>query len=419
MQFPVVEPDTENADVDFDYPSPGEYFNVTWDPEDILPPRVIDDPLSFTVDIILYEFNLDTGLWVELQVLATNVPNTGERQVTIQAIEDNSRELPDVCPIAIAVAVSGESTSLSSNSKRDNDWLARIKHAAGTAKQWTKQTYAIVIEKGTEAIEIVSELIETVVEKGAEVIVIVVEGVTSTVKRSIRQRCNSWCGGQLPNIGQEILRRLPPCPPTTQKARRDPQFEIDEHKSLISFFHPGADSCFRQRIIRRLAWMDCHQTIVHTSIDLYYFPCCVHREHQGSGQQCCYDHAGLLIIGPDSGGTVDLYSPKSNFLGHQLHDVLPYLYCCVGSFPDCNAYYQKRPSSDGTGYQCRPPGMLLALSESKKMSNFLFFLMQHVSMETLTLLQRTDLNTPSMERESSPSLRLLATVLPSKEEWLR
>ncbi len=242
MQFPVVEPDNENADVDFDYPSPlllpDESFGVTWDPEDILPLPVIDDTLSFTVDIILYEFNLDSGLWVELQDLATDVPNTGERQVTIQAIEDNSRELPDVCPIAIAVVVSGESTSLSSNSKQGIDLLALIQRAAGTVKKWARQAYAIVNEVG---------------------------------KALFRQKCYSWSRGEFPwpkIDGQEILRRLPPCPPNAQKARQDPQFEIDEHKSLISFFHPDADSCFRQRIIRRLACMDCHQTIVHTSIDL-------------------------------------------------------------------------------------------------------------------------------------------------------
>lgn len=82
----------------------------------------------------------------------------------------------------------------------------------------------------------------------------------------------------------------------------------------------------------------------------------INSENQGSGQQCCYNTSGRLIVGPPGGGTVDLYSPSSDFLQHQLQDVLPFFYCCVGPFPNCDAYYQKRPSSDGTGYQLPVPG---------------------------------------------------------------
>ncbi len=240
MQFPVVEPDNENADVDFDYPSPlllpDESFGVTWDPEDILPLPVIDDPLSFTVDIVLYEFNLDTGLWEELQDLATDVPNTGERQVTIQAIEDNSLELPDVCPVAIAVVVSGESTSLSPTSKRGIGLSALIQRAVGTVKRWARQAYTIVFEAVTEVLSLTERAI----------------GIL------LRELCESWCNGQPPNIGQEILDRLPPCPPDVQRALSDPQFKLDNR--LISFFHPSATSCYRQETITRLAWMDFHAT---------------------------------------------------------------------------------------------------------------------------------------------------------------
>ena len=76
----------------------------------------------------------------------------------------------------------------------------------------------------------------------------------------------------------------------------------------------------------------------------------------GSGQQCCYSEDGTLLVGPESGGTVDLYAPDQHFWKHQFHDVLPFIFCCKGLFSDCSAYYEKRPSDNGDGYDLIPPG---------------------------------------------------------------
>ena len=75
------------------------------------------------------------------------------------------------------------------------------------------------------------------------------------------------------------------------------------------------------------------------------------------GQQCCYYKNGTLAVGPKAGGTVDLYSPEKYFWKHLLHDVIPFLACCTGLFPDCSSYYNRRPSNNGDGYVCPPPGM--------------------------------------------------------------
>ena len=85
-----METDVENAVVNFDYPGllflPNEPFNVTWNPENILLHTVFGEPSSFTVDVVLHEYNFNTEVWTELQVLANNIPNTGETQVMIQGI---------------------------------------------------------------------------------------------------------------------------------------------------------------------------------------------------------------------------------------------------------------------------------------------------------------------------------------------
>ena len=60
-------------------------------------------------------------------------------------------------------------------------------------------------------------------------------------------------------------------------------------------------------------------------------------------------------MGAPGGGSVDKVSPQ-NFLGHFLEDVLPAFLCCFGPLSNCDAYYQKRPSDNGEGYNPPNPG---------------------------------------------------------------
>ena len=95
-----------------------------------------------------------------------------------------------------------------------------------------------------------------------------------------------------------------------------------------------------------------------------YIAYCYHslnRENQGSGQQCCYDKQGGLLIGPDSGGTVDLYSNKLHFWKHTIFDVAPFILCCRTLRANCQAYYDKRPSDDGSRYSARRCGMYICV----------------------------------------------------------
>ena len=80
----------------------------------------------------------------------------------------------------------------------------------------------------------------------------------------------------------------------------------------------------------------------------------------GSGQQCCYDSNGDIIVGPPGGGTADLVSPDVSFTEHFFEDVLPFWLCCkAGIFSSCGTYYQHRPSDDCSQYvPPPPPGMI-------------------------------------------------------------
>ena len=77
----------------------------------------------------------------------------------------------------------------------------------------------------------------------------------------------------------------------------------------------------------------------------------------GYGNQCCYDSVEKLIVGPLAGGTVDIVSPKKNMRDHFYEDVLPFIWCCKGEFPNCrDNYYKFRPSDDGSRYNPPLPG---------------------------------------------------------------
>ena len=130
---------------------------------------------------------------------------------------------------------------------------------------------------------------------------------------------------------------LPPCPCMSNQAATEPGYK--ESNFLNSFFHPGADTCFR--------------STTATSM--------------GAGQQCCYAQDGSIVFGPPGGGTADRYSPDNDFWRHQWYDVVPWLACChfarqkvsvaktvskTGSIP-CEKYYGHRPSDDCSDYD--PP----------------------------------------------------------------
>ena len=197
--------------MDFDYPDllfePGISFDVSWSPQLIIP---FEDPNTYTVDIVLYEYDATSNIWKELETLAADIPNTGERSVTAIAddscLSDNSINA-GVCQVAIKVAV-GRALSDSSSAAK----LERV-------GVWSGMAYLALLNE-------------------------------------LRERCEAWCESQPENIGQEILDRLPPCPPTMQRAIEDTRFEEERLSSVIDvtmydiqwrrFFHEGATSCFRQ-----------------------------------------------------------------------------------------------------------------------------------------------------------------------------
>ena len=98
------------------------------------------------------------------------------------------------------------------------------------------------------------------------------------------------------------------------------------------------------------------QTCSLTSLFIYIF---IHfHSNQGTGQQCCYNEIGDLIVGPRNGGSLDRVHVEAGVpaLSHFFHDIVPYWDCCMLS-DNCKKYFEKRPSNDGAKYIPPKPGM--------------------------------------------------------------
>lgn len=118
---------------------------------------------------------------------------------------------------------------------------------------------------------------------------------------------------------------LPPCPCTSDQARADVGNFVSDQNSQLSFYHPGASSCYRS------------------------------LNNDRSGQQCCYGSDGNILVGPPGGGTADAVAPDGisfSTVGHFFLDVVPFFACCKFS-DNCDTYYENRPSDDCSDYE--PP----------------------------------------------------------------
>jgi len=158
----------------------------------------------------------------------------------------------------------------------------------------------------------------------------------------IEQQCDRFVEADrwLKNFANE----LPVCPCLLRQAivdqgRYAPDFECDKDRNSKCFFHRGAQHCVRTGM----------------------------PNHDGAGQQCCYDFAGYLMMTSDNkwGGNPmrshDLgvlpwnEANKIPTLSHYLQDVIPFYPCCMWQEEQsngCQNYrFERRPSQDCVGYQ--------------------------------------------------------------------
>ncbi|KAK5932062.1 hypothetical protein CgunFtcFv8_003797 [Champsocephalus gunnari] len=161
-----------------------------------------------------------------------------------------------------------------------------------------------------------------------------------------RSRCLQWdvLENKLPNFLEDLIT----CPCTLAQARADTgrfhtDYSCDIERGSVCTYHPGSVHC-----VRAIQASPTH----------------------GSGQQCCYDSTGALVLTGDSigGSTPDRAHdwgsppyrepPRVPGYSHWLYDVMSFYYCCLWS-DHCNIYFKHRPSSGCRSYQPPKAGVVL------------------------------------------------------------
>nr|XP_046241528.1 sushi domain-containing protein 2 isoform X2 [Scatophagus argus] len=161
-----------------------------------------------------------------------------------------------------------------------------------------------------------------------------------------KRKCLQWdvLEKKLPSFLDELI----DCPCTLAQARADTgrfhaDYSCDIERGSVCTYHPGCVHCVRA---------------IQAS------------PKHGSGQQCCYDSTGALVLTGDSlgGSTPDRAHdwgsppyrkpPRVPGYSHWLYDVMSFYYCCLWS-EDCHIYFNHRPSSGCRNYQPPRAGVVL------------------------------------------------------------
>ena len=177
---------------------------IAWDTTSFIPQSILEEfDVTVTVSIVLFELDTETGNTQFVANLASGISNIGQHTITIPSM---------VGEMSTAVFQVTVDEVLSSSPIPEYIELV-FDEIRGQTAQWSDLSY-------------VSE------------------------SNYVRSKCEEWCESQPEDIGEKILERLPPCPPTANRAEADSVFE--EEKLILfgdafrELFHPGTSSCYRQ-----------------------------------------------------------------------------------------------------------------------------------------------------------------------------
>ena len=180
---------------------PNDKAVINWSPDSIVPLYFEDTfavSTDYNVDIYLYRLDLMSENYTKIERIASNIPNTGMYEITLPLVNLQDSFAASL----IGISLSKQFASRSTRNALSNTVLSLLTRAS---------KFGLIYVGGSLA---------------------------------SRALCAAWLLTEPDDIGEMILDRLPPCPPVQNAALNDPVFT--EENFLLSFFHPGASSCFRQ-----------------------------------------------------------------------------------------------------------------------------------------------------------------------------
>ena len=180
-------------------------MEITWDQDSLLPQSLTDkQDVRVIVDIQLAEVDVKTGNTRTIASLASDVANSGRYQATVPS--DYEGISPAVVQITIA------------NIQSKDSLRPHLENAYNQIKEqlahWSKEIY---------------------VSSGSNI---------------LQEKCVEWYSAEPDSIGDDIVGRLPSCPPTESRMTHTFVKE-DCGDAFREFYHPGTSSCYRQILFTR------------------------------------------------------------------------------------------------------------------------------------------------------------------------
>ena len=203
---------------DFAYDLGDNMVMLKWKPIRI--PSIVTNMFrgSYTVDVSLHSLDPQTKTHSFFKNLATNVPNTGSLEAILPSIDEPYK----VVAVGVSISENSISEALDSlnNGNQDDDMISII----GVVNKLRK-----VVKYLKKPVTLLKDI---------------------AIDAAKRIGCETFCYLEPDNIGNEINQRLPPCPPTSSRAKRDSQFTREI--PLLELVTTGTlGQCFSQSVFDR------------------------------------------------------------------------------------------------------------------------------------------------------------------------
>ena len=206
---------------------------IKWKPLTVSPTIATMFRKPYTVDFSIYSLDPQTNAHSFYRNLATDIPNTGSYEITLPSIDQ------PYMITALGVSVSQNSIS---------EFLSDINNLNDGNQDKTLRESIDEITGYIDAVKNARKFIRNPVTFVKNTIK---EGIAGTLyDAGKRLGCELFCALEPDNIGNEINQRLPSCPPTSNRARRDSQFTREN--PFLEFFTAGSvGQCFAQSVFDR------------------------------------------------------------------------------------------------------------------------------------------------------------------------
>ena len=216
-------------------------IEITWDPENVFPQ--VDTADTFMVDIYIYTYDYDISKW-KVNSGKLNQSNNGHAELSMVRLNK----------VVVATCIHVTVGQIENSSFGDDRKLIESLHSTkpipfpSRVGIWSGLFFSLFNSKTG----------------------------TNTQAKNIRKNifntgCSEWYNRNIETIPDDVIKSLPPCPPSLDRAQlpnsglEEESFEsslysTSYHSQWMSTFHPGASACYDQATVTRLV----QQTLYYT-----------------------------------------------------------------------------------------------------------------------------------------------------------